>query len=119
MSTTLPSTESRTVEVTFPVTDMTCASCVNRVEKAIRNVAGVAEASVNLATERATVAYDPAQTEILAQIAAAVERSGYGVAELPAEPRPLPGPRQFAQRAGTARAASPHRAMRRFCRSTG
>ncbi|WP_176118532.1 heavy-metal-associated domain-containing protein, partial [Burkholderia stagnalis] len=43
---------------------MTCASCVGRVEKALANVPGVAHASVNLATERASVhgvaALDPA-----------------------------------------------------------
>ena len=47
-------------EVTFPVTGMTCASCVRRVEKALTKVPGVAEASVNLATENAKVAFDPA-----------------------------------------------------------
>ena len=77
MSTTLPHLESTThaTEVSFPVTGMTCASCVNRVEKALGKVAGVERAAVNLATERATVAYDPAQTS-LTEIAGAVERAG-------------------------------------------
>jgi P-type Cu+ transporter len=74
-----------TVDVTFPVTGMSCASCVNRVEKAIGKVAGVERAAVNLATERATVQYDPRQTTV-ADIGIAVERAGYGVADLPAEP---------------------------------
>ncbi len=39
------------------VQDMTCASCVGRFETAIAKVAGVASASVNLATERACVRY--------------------------------------------------------------
>jgi Cu+-exporting ATPase len=52
-------TETRSTEVTFPVTGMTCASCVRRVEKALTKVPGVAEASVNLATEKAKVAFDP------------------------------------------------------------
>ena len=60
MATTHPSPTSTTVDVSFPVTGMTCASCVNRVEKAIGKVAGVERAAVNLATERATVSYDPA-----------------------------------------------------------
>jgi Cu+-exporting ATPase len=70
---------------------MTCASCVNRVEKAIGKVPGVERAAVNLATERATVSYDPRETTV-ADIAAAVERAGYGVAELPAEPAIAPAP---------------------------
>jgi len=64
---------------------MTCASCVNRVEKAIAKLPGVEVVAVNLATERATVGYDPTATNITA-LAGVVERAGYGVAELPAEP---------------------------------
>ena len=41
---------------------MTCAACVGRVERGLKKVAGVLEANVNLATERATVNYDPALT---------------------------------------------------------
>ena len=41
----------RTVE--FPVTGMTCASCVRRVEKALGGVEGAGDASVNLATGKA------------------------------------------------------------------
>src|SRR5829696_10339479 len=85
MATTHPSPASTTVDVTFPVTGMTCASCVNRVEKAIGKVPGVERAAVNLATERATVSYDPRQTTV-ADIATAVERAGYGVIDLPADP---------------------------------
>jgi Cu+-exporting ATPase len=57
---------------------MTCASCVRRIEKALSKVAGVREASVNLATERAKVMYDPQATG-LDQLKAAVERAGYGL----------------------------------------
>ena len=45
------------VSTSFQVEGMTCASCVGRVEKAIRAVPGVVSASVNLATERATVEF--------------------------------------------------------------
>src|SRR4029079_4946534 len=65
-------------EITFPVTGMTCASCVRRVEKALAKVPGVAEASVNLATEKAKVAYDPAAASP-DQLRAAVEKAGYGI----------------------------------------
>src|SRR5918998_1510435 len=96
MAPTVSSPPSSTIDVTFPVTGMTCASCVNRVEKALGKVAGVERRAVNLATERATVSYDPRQT-IVADIATAVERAGYGVADFPSEPvgaseHPIPAP---------------------------
>ena len=62
----------------FGVTGMTCASCVGRVEKALAQVPGVQSASVNLATETATVATDGSTSA--AALAAAVEKAGYGVA---------------------------------------
>ena len=61
---------------------MTCASCVRRVEKGLEKVPGVTAANVNLATERATVAYDPAIAD-LATLRTAVERAGYRVGEVP------------------------------------
>src|SRR5207249_11827994 len=51
-------------EVTLPIEGMTCASCVKRIEKALNRVAGVQDASVNLATEKAKVVFDPAQVTI-------------------------------------------------------
>ncbi len=77
-----------TREVSLPVTGMTCASCVRRIEKALSKVDGVTEASVNLATEKAKVVYDP-QTTTLEAMKKAVERAGYGVRELPVE---MPAP---------------------------
>jgi len=65
-------------EISLPITGMTCASCVRRVERTLGRVAGVGEASVNLASERATVSYDPA-TVTLADLESAVEKAGYGV----------------------------------------
>jgi Cu+-exporting ATPase len=60
----------------FGVTGMTCASCVGRVEKSLRKLPGVIDASVNLATETADV---QATGEVDAgQIAAAIEAAGYG-----------------------------------------
>lgn len=73
---------SRATEVQLPITGMTCASCVRRVEKALAKVDGVAAASVNLATERASVAYDPEQVTLDA-LTRAVEKAGYGVATMP------------------------------------
>ena len=62
----------------FPVTGMTCASCSARVEKALKKVPGVLDASVNLAAEHATVTYAPTAAG-WQEIKSAVERAGYGV----------------------------------------
>jgi Cu+-exporting ATPase len=68
--------------VTLPVRGMHCAACVGKVERALDEVPGVEEASVNLATERATVAYDPGRAD-LARLRAAVAAAGYELGELP------------------------------------
>ena len=63
--------------LSLPVEGMTCASCVGRVERALAKVPGVAQATVNLATESAAVtlaASVPAQN-----LADAIERAGYAV----------------------------------------
>jgi Cu+-exporting ATPase len=65
-------------EISLPITGMTCASCVRRVERTLGKVPGVGEANVNLASERATVSYDPALVT-LADLEGAVEKAGYGV----------------------------------------
>jgi len=66
--------------VTLGITGMTCASCSARVERALRKLPGVKEASVNLATERATVLLEPGSLS-LADLRRAVESAGYGVLE--------------------------------------
>src|SRR5260370_35240211 len=60
------------------IAGMTCASCVGRVEKAIRAVAGVDDVSVNLATERASIVAQPSLEHTA--IAAAVRNAGYDIA---------------------------------------
>lgn len=62
--------------LTLPVDGMTCASCVARVEKALKKVDGVQRASVNLATEKATVELNPAIVSVEA-LKTAVEEAGY------------------------------------------
>jgi Cu+-exporting ATPase len=62
--------------VSFPIEGMTCASCVNRITRFLNKVDGVDEANVNLATESATVRFNPARADIAA-LAAAVEAAGY------------------------------------------
>jgi P-type Cu+ transporter len=67
--------------VELPIEGMTCASCANRIERRLNKVDGVT-ATVNYATERATVRYDPATVEP-DQLIGAVEAAGYS-AQLPA-----------------------------------
>lgn len=62
--------------ITIPIGGMTCAACAQRVEKAIRKLEGVVEASVNLATEKATVTYEPQKIRQSA-IKEAIEKAGY------------------------------------------
>jgi Cu+-exporting ATPase len=61
---------------TLDVSGMHCASCVASIEGALAALDGVTEASVNLATERATVVYDPRRTSVR-ELVDAVERVGY------------------------------------------
>lgn len=63
--------------LTLPVEGMTCASCVNRVERALRAVPGVVQATVNLATETATV--EAERSVAPAALVAAVQKAGYTV----------------------------------------
>lgn len=55
---------------------MTCASCVARVEKALKKVPGVQEATVNLATESARIVVAPGE-QIEARLRRAVRDAGY------------------------------------------
>ena len=83
-------------EVVYPVREMTCASCVGRVEKALAAVPGVLSASVNLATERATVRFLSGATTFQ-DLAAAVEQAGY-VLEAPEDAGPDASDREQAAR---------------------
>ncbi|MBA5638438.1 copper-translocating P-type ATPase [Duganella sp. LX20W] len=65
-----------THEYTLAIGGMTCASCAGRVEKALAAVPGVLSASVNLATERASVTVAGDETD-MARLAAAVTKAGY------------------------------------------
>ena len=75
-TTSTPTSPSSGVSCTLEIGGMTCASCVGRVEKAINRLDGVRSAQVNLATEVASVSFDPAVVD-LGQLTAAVERVGY------------------------------------------
>jgi Cu+-exporting ATPase len=68
--------KSKNDMLTIGVGGMTCASCVSRVERALKKVPGVDGATVNLATEKATVSYDASSAEIDA-LMQAIEGAGY------------------------------------------
>jgi Cu+-exporting ATPase len=63
-------------ELDLPIAGMTCASCVNRIERFLRKTDGVDTASVNLATETASIRYAPDRVG-RAELAKAVEAAGY------------------------------------------
>ncbi|MEE8484146.1 MAG: heavy metal translocating P-type ATPase [Nitrospinota bacterium] len=63
-------------KVTIPIRGMTCASCAARIEKELKKTKGVIEASVNYATEKATVTFDTSQAR-LSDLKKAVEKAGY------------------------------------------
>jgi Cu+-exporting ATPase len=72
--------EPHATDIVAPVRGMHCAACVGKVERALTSVPGVDQASVNLATEQATVSFDPARTSVDA-LQAAVAAAGYELAE--------------------------------------
>jgi Cu+-exporting ATPase len=100
------SDSDRVRTLALDIEGMTCASCVNRIERYLNKLSGVTSANVNLATERATVAAAPEVT--VAQILGAVEAAGYDArlitdrGEEPAEQAP----------AERVRHATPHEAAR-------
>lgn len=67
------------IELDLPVSGMTCASCAGRVERALRAVPGVQDASVNLASEQARVQLSASSGDTLPALVAAVEHAGYEV----------------------------------------
>ena len=107
---TLPDPAGSTVDLeggansetcTLDIGGMTCASCVGRIEKALLKLDGVADARVNLATEVASITYDPDLVR-LDDLTGAVAKAGYS-----ATPRHQPtatGGRQ--RRTGAAESAS-------------
>ena len=68
-----------TKQLTLPITGMTCANCAATIERNLKKLPTTANVNVNLASERATLEFDPgslSQTDIIARI----EKAGYGVA---------------------------------------
>lgn len=74
------STENGSGErVDLPITGMTCAACANRIEKKLNKQPGVEKASVNFATSKATINYDPNKTGV-ADLINTVKDVGYDTA---------------------------------------
>lgn len=71
--------ETSLQQIELPITGITCASCVRNVERALTKADGVASAAVNIATERASVAFDPTEVAV-GDLIQRVQGAGYGVA---------------------------------------
>ncbi len=76
MTTTAPT--APIAEVQLPIEGMTCASCVNRIERFLKKTPGVEDAAVNLATEVATIRFLP-DVAGTAELVGAIEAAGYDV----------------------------------------
>jgi len=87
---TAPTPTAPAGELQLAVAGMTCASCVNRVERALRKVPGVEDAQVNLALETATVRLLPGVDA--AALVAAIGKAGYEARQLAVEDDAPPAP---------------------------
>ncbi len=95
--------------LTIPIEGMSCASCVARIEQGLAGAGGVVRASVNLATEKATIEYSPGITTP-AQLASVIEDLGYR-AVLPTGTGTRPG-----ESAGVSQSPPQHSALDRHLR---
>ncbi|MFA5528121.1 MAG: heavy metal translocating P-type ATPase [Peptostreptococcales bacterium] len=68
--------ENKNSSLTLPIGGMTCAACSTRLEKALNKAEGIAKANVNLATEKATIEYDPSKIKLSA-IKDLISKVGY------------------------------------------
>jgi Cu+-exporting ATPase len=60
----LPSGEEGMKKVEIPITGMSCASCVAKIEKGLSKMSGISDAKVNFATEKATITFDPSRVHM-------------------------------------------------------
>jgi len=101
-----PEPVAATATASFAVGGMTCASCSAVIEKVLGKVDGVSSATVNLATERLAVTYDPAVIDT-AGIAAKVKAAGYTAMELGVAATHAAAPAAAPGAGGSAGAAAP------------
>lgn len=78
------SSEAGLKETHIPITGMTCASCAVRIEKGLNKLEGVEKANVNLALEKATIAYHP-EVATISDMEKKIQDLGYGVVNEKAE----------------------------------
>ncbi|HEX8688125.1 MAG TPA: heavy metal translocating P-type ATPase, partial [Pyrinomonadaceae bacterium] len=98
MSATAAKESAARERVELPLTGMTCAACARRIELRLVKTEGVSAASVNFATARASVEYDPARTGVPA-LRERIEGIGFGVGELtPAGDAAAAGREELARR---------------------
>jgi Cu+-exporting ATPase len=71
-------------KVNIPVTGMTCANCAISIERAVKKLTGVKQASVNFASEQASVSFDPDEVQ-LPKLVEKIKDAGYGVAQTSVE----------------------------------
>jgi len=74
----------RLERIDLPIVGMSCASCAQTIEKNLSQLKGVNNASVNFATSRATISYNPQETEV-ENFVSAIRKSGYDVGTLSIE----------------------------------
>ncbi|MDH5509760.1 MAG: heavy metal translocating P-type ATPase [Nitrospinota bacterium] len=79
--------EPAPAKVVIPVGGMTCAACSARIERQLKNTDGVVETAVNLATEKATITYDPSRAR-LSDLKKAIEKAGYQALDAHAQKEP-------------------------------
>jgi P-type Cu+ transporter len=97
-------TTTGATEIQLPIAGMTCASCVNRIERFLKKTPGVEDATVNLATEVATIRYLP-EIAGAGELVGAIEAAGYDVRP---EPAPVAGSRSLAEAFDADAAARDH-----------
>src|SRR5688572_22511063 len=102
-------TAGTTERVDLPVTGMTCAACAARIERSLGKSDGVSEASVNLATERAMIRFDPAVTDV-SRIVETIRGAGYDAIA----PSPTSSPADAAVEAEAHREAEYRKLRRKF-----
>ena len=100
-----------TAEVELPLLGMTCANCATTIERRLNKVDGVLSATVNYASERATVRYTPGAVT-RADLVAAVRKAGYEVVTAVADPTASADPLEDAE--ANARAAELRHQQRRL-----
>ena len=65
----------------LPITGMTCANCAANIERGVKKLKGVGDASVNFAAENAAVSFDPQQLQ-LRDVIEKIHSSGFGVSTI-------------------------------------